>query len=455
MRLWKQAVRQLFRAPGFLSVAALALALGIGSTTTIFSIVRAVFLRGLPYADPESLVQLRSSVPEQQIDGAGFSVPRYEAVRDRQTVFSALSYSAFTAFTLSVSGGEPEQVQGLQTAYDYLPLLGLAPKLGRGFTVDEDRPGGADVVLLSDGLWQRSFGARTDVVGQVVHLDGRPHTVIGVMPKDASRFPMNQIAVWTPRPQEVSFLVREQIDGGGFFFNVVARLKPGTTLRAAQAQVSTIAQAYSLSHPTNADTKASADVSLLLDALVGDQTATYLVLFAAVACLLLIASANVANLSLARYAARRKQIALRYALGAGPPSRHVGNGGGAPRPGPRGRGSRRGPRPAHPGSGQAVGGESDSEGRGGGARSGRAPLLSRRLARRRTPAGPAAGLAGGEARSRGRAQGQQPRHLGRAGTEPHSHRADGRRGRGVLRAFGRGRPAGRELHAPAGRRPAV
>jgi hypothetical protein len=174
---------------------------------------------------------------------------------------------------------------------------------------------------LSHGLWQRRFGARTDVVGQVIHLDGRPHTVIGVMPQDASRFPMNQVAVWTPRPQEVSYLVRQQIDGGGFFFNVLARLKPGTTLAAASAQVATIAQAYSLSHPTNADVKASADVTLLLDALVGDQTATYLVLFAAVACLLLIASANVANLSLARYAARRKQIALRYALGAG--RRHV------------------------------------------------------------------------------------------------------------------------------------
>jgi len=173
LRLWKQAVRQLFRSPGFLTVAALALALGIGSTTTIFSIVRAVFLRGLPYADPESLVQLRSSVPEQQIVGAGFSYPRFEAVRDRQTVFSALSYSAFAAFTLTADGGEPEQVQGLQTAYDYLPLLGLAPRLGRGFTADEDRPGGPDVVLLSHGLWQRRFGARTEVVGQVIHLGSR------------------------------------------------------------------------------------------------------------------------------------------------------------------------------------------------------------------------------------------------------------------------------------------
>ena len=118
MGLWTQAVRQLFRSPSFAIVSALALALGIGSTTTIFSIVRAVLLRALPYAEPETLVLLSSSVPDQQIVGAGFSVPRFEAVRDRQTVFSGLSYSAFTAFTLTGQGGEPEQVQGLRAAYD-------------------------------------------------------------------------------------------------------------------------------------------------------------------------------------------------------------------------------------------------------------------------------------------------------------------------------------------------
>lgn len=321
MRLWRQAVRQLFRSPGFVMVAALALALGIGSTTTIFSIVRAVFLRGLPYNDPGSLVQLRSSVPDQGIIGAGFSFPRFEAVREGQTVFSALSYATFTAFTLTANGGEPEQVQGMQAAHDYLPLLGLVPEVGRGFTPDEDRPGGADVVLLSHGLWQRRFGGRADVVGQILNLDGRPHVVIGVLPQNASRFPMNQVALWTPRPQEVSFLVPQQVEGGGFFFNVIARLKPGATLAAARAQVAAIAQAYAVSHPANADVKATADVDRLLDALVGDQQATYLLLFGAVACLLLIASANVANLSLARYAARRKQIAIRYALGAG--RRHI------------------------------------------------------------------------------------------------------------------------------------
>jgi putative ABC transport system permease protein len=303
------------------AAAALALALGIGSTTTIFSIVRAVFLKSLPYTDPDSLMQLSSAVPEQGILRAGFSFPRFKAISDRQTVFSAISYAAFTAFTLTTAEGEPEQVQGMQIAHDYLPLLGLTPAMGRALVADEDRPGGADVVLLSHGLWQRRFGGRSGIIGGTLNLDGRPHTVIGVMPQTASRFPMNQVALWAPRPTEVSFLVREQIDGGGFFFNVVARLKPGTSLLTARAQVTDIARSYSLSHQTNADAKASADVNPILDDLVGNQRQTYLVLFAAVACLLLIASANVANLTLARYAARRKQIAIRYALGAG--RRHV------------------------------------------------------------------------------------------------------------------------------------
>lgn len=321
MNVWTQAVRQLFRAPAFAIVSALALALGIGSTTTIFSIVRAVLLRALPYAEPETLVQLSSSVPEQQIVGAGFSVPRFEAVRDRQTVFSGITYSSFTAFTLTGQGGEPEQVQGLRAAHDFFPLLGLAPALGRGFGADEDRPGGADVVVLSHGLWQRRFGGAPDIVGRTIDLDGHPHTVIGVMPRRASQFPMNRVALWTPRPQDVSFLVREQIEGGGFFFTVIARLKPGTTLAAARAQVADIARAYSATHPSNADVKASADVNPLLDALVGDQREACGVLLAAVACLLLIATANVANLTLARCAARRKQIAIRCALGAG--RRHI------------------------------------------------------------------------------------------------------------------------------------
>jgi putative ABC transport system permease protein len=152
-------------------------------------------------------------------------------------------------------------------------------------------------------------------------LDGRPHTIIGVMPRRANLFPLAQVAIWTPRPQDVSFLVRRQIDGGGFFFTALARLKPGTSLEKARAEVRDIALAYAAEHPTNVDSKATADVNPMLDNLVGDQRQTYLLLFAAVACLLLIASANVANLALARYAARRRQIAIRCAIGAG--RRHV------------------------------------------------------------------------------------------------------------------------------------
>jgi predicted permease len=312
--------RQLLRAPGFLALATLALALGIGSTTTIFSIVRAVFLRALPYSEPETLVQLTSSVPERQIENAGFSWPRYEAVRERQTAFSAMSYAIGSAFTLT-GGDEPEQIIGQRAAHDFLPLLGLQPVLGRGFTADEDRPGGADVALLSHGLWERRYGARPDVLGETMILDGRPHTIIGVMPRRANLFPMAQVAIWTPRPQDVPFLVRRQIDGGGFFFTALARLKPGTSLEKARAEVRDIALAYAAANPTNVDTKAMAHVNPMLDNLVGDQRQTYLLLFAAVACLLLIASANVANLALARYAARRRQIAIRCAIGAG--RRHV------------------------------------------------------------------------------------------------------------------------------------
>jgi putative ABC transport system permease protein len=177
------------------------------------------------------------------------------------------------------------------------------------------------VALLSHGLWERRFGARPDVLGQAIVLDGRPHTIVGVMPRRANLFPMTQVAIWTPRPQEVSFLVRRQIEGGGFFFTVLARLKPGDSLETARAQVRDIALAYAAAHPTNADTKATADVNPMLDNLVGNQRQTYVILFGAVACLLLIASANVANLALARYAARRRQIAIRCAIGAG--RRHV------------------------------------------------------------------------------------------------------------------------------------
>jgi len=320
MNLLQFAFRSLRQSPGFTLVAMLALALGIGANSTIFSIVNTIFLRPLPYAEPASLVQLTSSLPEQQLENVGFSWPRLAAVRERQRSFSGIAVSIQTAYTLT-GNGDPTQIQGMQVSHNFFPLLGVQPALGRGFLAEEDRAGAAPVALISHGLWEQRFAARDDVLGQTLTLDGQAYTIIGVMPRAISRFPMNQVAVWAPRPDAVPFLVREQIDSGGFFYNVIARLEPGIGLEQARSEVAAIAAAYAQALPSNVDAKASANVDPVLDLLVGNQGPTYGLLFAAVACVLLIACANVANLVLARYAGRRKQIAVRFALGA--KRRHV------------------------------------------------------------------------------------------------------------------------------------
>ncbi len=314
------AIRSLLQTPAFSVVAVLALALGIGANSAIFSLVQAIFLKPLPYAEAERLVQISSSIPERNLDGVGFSWPRLQAVRERQDVFEQIAASAPIAFVLT-GGDNPEQLIGLQVTHDYFPLLGVAPALGRGFLPEDDRPGAEAVVVLSHALWQRHFGGRPDAMGQVLQLDDQPHTVIGVMPQGLSAFPLQQVQVWTARPEAVPYLVPAQIDGGCYCFNVLARLAPGVSIEAARSQLATIADGYGRSYPDNADAPASADVEYLLDALIGDQRQIFLLLFGAVGCVLLIACANVANLVLTRYAGRRKQIAIRFALGA--TRRHV------------------------------------------------------------------------------------------------------------------------------------
>jgi putative ABC transport system permease protein len=193
------AFRALRKSPGFTAVAVVALALGIGANTAIFSLVQAIFLRPLPYAQPERILQLTSSAPERRLNRIGFSWPRLQAVRERQHVFSDISVSIATAFTVTGSG-DPEQAIGFMVSSNYFSLLGAQPELGRAFLPDEDRPGGPLVVMLSHRYWQDHFGGRTDVVGQSLTLDGKPYTVIGVLPERVSSFPMNQIALFTARP---------------------------------------------------------------------------------------------------------------------------------------------------------------------------------------------------------------------------------------------------------------
>jgi putative ABC transport system permease protein len=305
----KFACRQLLKNPGFTTVAVLTLALGIGANTAIFSAVDAVLIRPLPFADADRLVMVWDDNTRQTGTRKFFSTPpEWHQWRQHNTVFTDIAASQPADAILS-NDGEPEELAARKVTGNFWNVLGTQPLHGRVFTEAEDTQG-ARLVVISHGLWQRRFGSSPQAIGRTMILNDTAHEIVGVMPRDFYFMPARNIDLWMP----ASFSAGMLSNWGWHDVHCVARLKPGVSLEQAQEVMAALSLRISAEHIAN---PRSAVVSPLREELAGKMQSSLVVLLAASAAILLIACVNLANLLMSRWAARRTEVTIRAALGAG------------------------------------------------------------------------------------------------------------------------------------------
>ena len=309
------AFRQLLKSPGFTLLALITLALGIGLNTAIFSLINDLFLRGLPFQEPERVVHMFANRNEANLKEIAISAPRFMHYRDGQTIFSGFAGENGTGFTLT-GLGDPVQLNGSRVTSNYFETLGVRPIRGRNFLPNEEE--GADVAVVTENFWRNRLGSDESVIGRSIALDGVAHTIVGVLPNQpAAWFGATPVAeVWATKPFVLPGFSHERIMRGTGFLRVIGRPKPGMTIEQVRAALPSLDHSYETQYPDKIDSHGFTTVKNLPEDVNGNLRPAFATLLAAVSFVLLIACSNVANLLLVRFSGRRREIALRMALGA-------------------------------------------------------------------------------------------------------------------------------------------